>query len=291
MTLKELQPQLFEEFHRILKNDKMSHAYLFSGDFGSFDFAIYLTQSRFCQNLNDSLPCGNCRECRLIAENDFSDVKLIKPSGQVIKTATIRELMQDFSRSGFEGTTQVFIIQDCDKMHVNAGNSLLKAIEDPQSSFYIILLTNDESKVLPTIKSRTQIFRFPKNRILLINQAKRFGVLETQADILSELAKTPQHLEELLQNKRILNVIQACHRFTTILFEDEMKAYLEIGRLMQVALDKSDQELIFHLLPLFLEKKWQDKKSLRYLEKSYQIHQMWQKNVSFQNALEYMVIS
>lgn len=291
MELEHLQPQLFKEFNQILKSDRMNHAYLFSGDFASFDFALYLAKSRFCENLQDGLPCGECRECQLIAENEFSDVKIVKPSGQVIKTDTIRELMRDFSRSGFEGKSQVFIIQDCEKMHVNAANSLLKFIEEPQSSSYMILLTSDENKVLPTIKSRTQIFRFPKNKPLLIEQAEKAGVLKTQAEILAELAKTPKHLDELMQDKKILDVIQTCERFVTVLFKEKILAYLEIGRLVQVALEKSDQELVFQLLPLFLAKQFNQKESLVYLEKSYKAQQMWKSNVSFQNALEYMVIS
>ena len=236
-------------------------------------------------------PCGECRECQLIAENEFSDVKIVKPSGQVIKTDTIRELMRDFSHSGFEGKSQVFIIQDCEKMHVNAANSLLKFIEEPQSSSYMILLTSDENKVLPTIKSRTQIFRFPKNKPLLIEQAEKAGVLKTQAEILAELAKTPKHLDELMQDKKILDVIQTCERFVTVLLKEKMLAYLETGRLVQVALEKSDQELVFQLLPLFLAKQFNQKESLVYLEKSYKAQHMWKSNVSFQNALEYMVIS
>ncbi|MCY7151188.1 DNA polymerase III subunit delta' [Streptococcus gallolyticus subsp. gallolyticus] len=291
MELEHLQPQLFKEFNQILKSDRMNHAYLFSGDFASFDFALYLAKSRFCENLQDGLPCGECRECQLIAENEFSDVKIVKPSGQVIKTDTIRELMRDFSRSGFEGKSQVFIIQDCEKMHVNAANSLLKFIEEPQSSSYMILLTSDENKVLPTIKSRTQIFHFPKNKPLLIEQAEKAGVLKTQAEILAELAKTPKHLDELMQDKKILDVIQTCERFVTVLFKEKMLAYLETGRLVQVALEKSDQELVFQLLPLFLAKQFNQKESLVYLEKSYKAQQMWKSNVSFQNALEYMVIS
>lgn len=291
MELEHLQPQLFKEFNQILKSDRMNHVYLFSGDFASFDFALYLAKSRFCENLQDGLPCGECRECQLIAENEFSDVKIVKPSGQVIKTDTIRELMRDFSRSGFEGKSQVFIIQDCEKMHVNAANSLLKFIEEPQSSSYMILLTSDENKVLPTIKSRTQIFRFPKNKPLLIEQAEKAGVLKTQAEILAELAKTPKHLDELMQDKKILDVIQTCERFVTVLFKEKMLAYLETGRLVQVALEKSDQELVFQLLPLFLAKQFNQKESLVYLEKSYKAQQMWKSNVSFQNALEYMVIS
>ena len=62
----------------------------------------------------------------MIAQGDFSDVKLVEPQGQIIKTDTIRQLTREFSQSSFEGHAQVFIIRDADKMHVNAANSLLK---------------------------------------------------------------------------------------------------------------------------------------------------------------------
>lgn len=87
---------------------------------------------------------------------------IVAPQGNFIKTDTIRELVKNFSQSGFESSQQVFIIRDAEKMHVNAANSLLKVIEEPQSTIHIFLLTNQEEAVLPTIKSRTQIISFPK---------------------------------------------------------------------------------------------------------------------------------
>ncbi|HHV3400366.1 TPA: DNA polymerase III subunit delta', partial [Streptococcus agalactiae] len=143
--------------------------------------------------------------CRLIANGEFSDVKIIEPQGQLIKIETIKELTKDFSRSGFEGKSQVFIIKYCEKMHVNAANSLLKFIEEPQSSSYVILLTNDENNVLPTIKSRTQVFRFPKQLDMLVHQAEQAGLLKSQASLLAQVADDPKHLEILLTNKKLLD--------------------------------------------------------------------------------------
>jgi DNA polymerase-3 subunit delta' len=291
MKLEKLQPKRFKEFKQILKSKKMSHAYLFSGDFASFDMALYLAKSRFCENLQDNLPCGVCRECRLIEQEEFSDVKIIRPIGQIIKTETIKTLMRDFSRSGFEGKNQVFIIDGCEKLHPNAANSLLKYIEEPQSSSYMILLTSDDSKVLPTIKSRTQVFQFPKNRLLLVEQAEKSGLLKSQANILSDLAKTPSHLEELIQNKKRLDLIQVVERFIDVLFKDELLAYLEAAWMVRLANDKDEQEFIFQVLTILLAGRFNHEQSLSYLKKTYKAHLMWQSNVSFQNAIEYMVIS
>ena len=86
-------------------------------------------------------------------------------------------------------------------------------------------------------------------------------------------------------------MLQTIDRFISILFKDTATAYLETGHLVQVTLEKSEQELVFQLLPLFLAKQFNQKESLTYLEKSYRAQQMWRSNVSFQNVLEYMVIS
>lgn len=291
MELEKLQPKIFQEFQRILQSGKLSHAYLFSGDFASFEMAVLLAQSRFCDCPIDALPCGQCRSCRLIAENDFSDVKVIEPEGQMIKTATIRDLLREFSSSGFEGQSQVFIIRDADKMHTNAANSLLKFIEEPQSDTYMILLTQDESRILPTIKSRTQIFYFPKNRAYLIQQLEQEGLLKSQAEILADLSKDPTQAKEFAQNNKLLDLLKACERFTAILFDSKNLAYLEVSRLAQLASEKSEQEWVFQLLTFFLSKNYDKRETLSYLEAIYQAKKMWFSNVSFQNALEYMVIT
>lgn len=287
MDLKRTQPKLLEKFNTILQSDRMSHAYLFSGNFASLDMALYLAQSRFCEKRQSGLPCQKCRACRLIANGEFSDVKIIEPQGQLIKTETIKELTKDFSRSGFEGKSQVFIIKDCEKMHVNAANSLLKFIEEPQSSSYVILLTNDENNVLPTIKSRTQIFRFPKQLDMLVHQAEQAGLLKSQASLLAQVADDPKHLEILLANKKLLDYLNLSQQFVTTLAKDRQTAYLEVSRLTSQVVDKNDQAFVFQWLTIMLAKEGQ----LYDLENTYRAQQMWKSNVSFQNSLEYMVLS
>ena len=290
MELEKLQPKIFQEFKHILKSDRLNHAYLFSGDFASFEMALLLAKSRFCEQPADGLPCGECRSCRLIAANDFSDVRVVEPSGQLIKTETVRSLLREFSSSGFEGQSQVFIIRDADKMHVNAANSLLKFIEEPQSDSYIILLTRDDSKILPTIKSRTQIFHFPKNTVYLTRQLEQAGLLKNQAEILADLAKDWTQAEEFVQNSKMLDLLKACERFVSLLFKSKDLAFLEGARLTQIAADKSEQDWTFQILTLLLAKQYENRAALDYLEAVYQAKQMWLSNVNFQNALEYMVI-
>lgn len=291
MDLERLQPKLFTEFKAILETKRLNHAYLFSGDFASLDMALYLAQSRFCESPKDQLPCGNCRSCQLIARNEFSDVKYLESVGQIIKTETVKELMSNFSRTGFEGTSQVFIIRDCEKMHLNAANSLLKFIEEPQSDSYMFLLTSDANKVLPTIKSRCQIFNFPKNINYLTEVAEKAGLLKTNAQLFAQVAKDASDLEKLVQNKKNLDLLQASQRFYQIWQKNTDQAYLEVSRLTQIATDKNEQELVLQFLMLLLGKGSVSQKKVVDLQKINKARLMWISNVSFQNALEYMVIS
>ncbi|MGT2661211.1 DNA polymerase III subunit delta' [Streptococcus urinalis] len=290
MTIQELQPKLFETFTNIIQSGRLNHAYLFSGDFASLDMAIYIAKSIFCQSKLNDLPCQTCRVCRLIDKGEFPDLKIIEPSGQIIKTEVIKEVMKDFTKTGLEGEKQVFIIRDCDKMHINAANSLLKYIEEPQSQSYIFLLTSDDNKVLPTIKSRTQVFHFPKNRSVLLEYALQKGLLKTQADILVEISKDPKDLEKKLDSKAS-QLIQTCQKWVALLKRDSDQAYLEISKLVQQATDKFEQEMVFQILMIIFSKQIEGNEDLIWIEKIYNAQQMWMNYVSFQNALEYMILS
>lgn len=287
MELNELQPDLLRRFNHILQTGHMSHAYLFSGEFGAMEMAVYLAQSRFCEQLKDSLPCGECRSCQLIREHEFADLKIIEPEGQVIKTETIRELTKDFSRSGFEGEAQVFIVKEADKMHQNAANSLLKMIEEPQSQTYIILLTADENRMLQTIKSRCQVFRFLKNTNYLEELLLKEGLLPRPAKLLAAVSNSPEEALILAQDKKIIDLCATIEQFTKTLLKQETTTYLEVARLASVANDKSTQAFSFNLLIFLLEAS--QRPSL--LSQLYQAYQMWLANVSFQNALEYFVLA
>jgi len=218
----------------------------------------------------------------LIAQGDFSDVKLVEPQGQIIKTDTIRQLTREFSQSSFEGQAQVFIIRDADKMHVNAANSLLKFIEEPQSQIYIFLLTADDSRMLPTIKSRAQLFYFPKNRAYLEELLQKEGLLLTQAKVLADFAKDDVQALDLAKDNKILDLITTVERFTQSLLSNQDPVQCS---------EKSEQEMVWAFLTYQLGKDIQNPQARRWLDLVYEARKMWLANVSFQNVMEYMVLS
>ena len=288
--LKDLQPLVYQQFVTILEQGRLAHAYLFSGDFASFEMALFLSQALFCQEKIGVHPCGKCRSCRLIESNDFSDVTIVAPQGNFIKTDTIRELVKNFSQSGFESSQQVFIIRDAEKMHVNAANSLLKVIEEPQSTIHIFLLTNQEEAVLPTIKSRTQIISFPQNLPYLERILEEEGLLKTQASLIARLVSSQEEAKRLATNKSFIDLLDQAKKFTELLLTDSNRAYLQVGVLVSLAVEKAEQGRLFDVLSLLLAERLTEMIAREKMDAVLKAKKMWQANVSLQNCLEYLTM-
>lgn len=288
--LRQLQPSIFQRFVTILEQGRLAHAYLFSGDFASYEMAIFLSQSLFCGEKVGVLPCQNCRTCRLIEAGEFSDVTLLAPQGSIIKTETVRELVKNFSQSGFESSMQVFIIQDAEKMHANAANSLLKVIEEPQSDIHIFLLTNQEEAVLPTIKSRTQIIGFPKNLLALERMLEEEGLLKSEASLLARLVSSQEEARKLAENKNFLDLIGQSKKFIDLLLGNPNQAYLQVGTLVALASEKAEQGRLFDLLSLLLAERMMEESAREQMDAVLKAKHMWQANVSLQNSLEFLTL-
>ncbi len=288
--LKDLQPLVYQQFVTILEQGRLAHAYLFSGDFASFEMALFLSQALFCQEKVGVHPCGKCRSCRLIESNDFSDVTIVAPQGNFIKTDTIRQLVKNFSQSGFESSQQVFIIRDAEKMHVNAANSLLKVIEEPQSTIHIFLLTNQEEAVFPTIKSRTQIISFPQNLPYLERILEEEGLLKTQASLIARLVSSQEEAKRLATNKSFIDLLDQAKKFTELLLTDSNRAYLQVGVLVSLAVEKAEQGRLFDVLSLLLAERLTEMITREKMDAVLKTKKMWQANVSLQNCLEYLTM-
>ncbi|MGQ7374259.1 DNA polymerase III subunit delta' [Streptococcus suis] len=288
--LRQLQPSIFQRFVTILEQGRLAHAYLFSGDFASYEMAIVLSQSLFCQEKVGVLPCQHCRTCRLIEAGEFSDVTLLAPQGNIIKTETVRELVKNFSQSGFESSKQVFIIRDAEKMHANAANSLLKVIEEPQSDIHIFLLTNQEEAVLPTIKSRTQIIGFPKNLPALERMLEEEGLLKSEASLLARLVSSQEEARKLVENKHFLVLIGQSKKFIDLLLGNPNQAYLQVGTLVALASEKAEQGRLFDMLSLLLAERMMEESAREQMDAVLKAKHMWQANVSLQNSLEFLTL-
>ena len=288
--LKDLQPVQFDRFVRILDQNQLNHAYLFSGLFGGLDMAKFLAKSLFCTDKVGVLPCEKCRNCKLIEEEEFPDVTMIKPINQIIKTERIRELVSQFSQAGIESQQQVFIIEQAEKMHPNAANSLLKVIEEPQSEAYIFFLTSDEEKILPTIRSRTQIFHFKKQEEKLILLLEQLGLVKKKATLLAQLSLSQAEAEKLINQASFWTLVDESERLLTWLVAKKKESYLQVAKLASLADDKEKQDQVLRILEILCGQDILQARVRVILQDLLEARKMWQANVSFQNAMEYLVL-
>lgn len=288
--LRACQPLQFERFVHILEQGQLNHAYLFSGNFGSLEMALFLSKSLFCSEENGIFPCEKCRNCKLIEQEEFPDVTMIKPQNQVIKTERIRELVGQFSQSGIENQRQVFIIEQAEKMHVNAANSLLKVIEEPQSEIYIFFLTNDEEQMLPTIRSRTQIFQFKKQVSTLISQLEEAGLVKNKAKLLAQFSQSQTEADKLVHQAGFWTLVDESERLFSWLLASKKESYLQVAKLTSLADDKEKQDQVLRILEVLAGQEIFNVSARNILQHLIQARKMWRANVSFQNALEYLVL-
>ncbi|EFR89089.1 DNA polymerase III subunit delta' [Listeria marthii FSL S4-120] len=158
-----MQPVVMKIFSKSVRENRLSHGYLFEGSSGTGKkrTALWLAQSLFClESTETELACGKCANCTRIASHNHPDVHLLEPDGASIKIDQVRALKQELSKRGMESDQKVVIIYDADKMTVQSANSLLKFIEEPEGGLLLLFLTTNPGQILPTIQSRLQPVTF-----------------------------------------------------------------------------------------------------------------------------------
>lgn len=133
-------------------------AVIFDGPFGSGKkaAAAYAAAALLCRAKNGR-PCGVCPACVQAAAGSHPDIFLFNPEGGNILIDQVRELRRQSFIAPNQSPFKVFIINRADRMNPPAQNALLKVLEEPTSSVFI-LLTENAGALLQTVRSRCRIY-------------------------------------------------------------------------------------------------------------------------------------
>jgi DNA polymerase-3 subunit delta' len=161
---------------RMITAGRLPHSLLLAGPegVGKKQFAIEVARSLVCTA--DERPCGRCPACRRadvfsipkpdkkdefeeVLFSEHPDIGLVIPYKRNILIGAIRDLEREANFRPFEARSRVFIIDDADRLNA-AANALLKTLEEPPSTAYIILVSARPDRLLTTIRSRCQVIRF-----------------------------------------------------------------------------------------------------------------------------------
>lgn len=168
----ESQKIVYKTLTNEVKKNKYSHAYLFeaNGNPDAFSLVLAFAKMLLCpNNYSNNDNCVNCTICERIDKNIYSDLKIIEPDGMWIKKEQLDELQKEFSTKSVESNKKVYIINEAEKLNVQASNSMLKFLEEPEEGIIAILITNNVYQLLSTIVSRCQIISLAKSTDKNIN--------------------------------------------------------------------------------------------------------------------------
>ena len=149
--------QIIEHFKNAITTDKVSHAYIISGekDSGKKMLAEAFAATLLCET-NGRDACGECRSCKQAVDHNHPDIRYVtheKPT--TISVEDIRQqINNDIVIKPYASAHKIYIVDQAEKMNKMAQNALLKTIEEPPEYGVILLLTTNAAGFLPTILSR-----------------------------------------------------------------------------------------------------------------------------------------
>ncbi|MBO0601915.1 DNA polymerase III subunit delta' [Sporosarcina sp. E16_3] len=238
-----------KRFTTLLNNNRLVHAYLFEGD--GNELAMWLTKQVFCKIISDE-PCGECSSCRRINVHNHPDVHVIEPDGQAIKIDQIRLLQKEAAYKGVEGSKQVFIIKQADRMNPQASNALLKFLEEPFQDTLSILIADKRDSILPTILSRVQTIRIDVSNSLE-REARSKGY--TSHKSLPILSTVMTSIEEFEKHQEVVDEWTALIRATFELSQTQATLSVQTAWLERFS-DKSTQLISIRLVQSYVKSLW-----------------------------------
>jgi len=159
-------PTAVAAVHAML-GSSVPHAILISGpaSVGKVSLALDLAAGLLCTgSTGTDRPCRACRTCRMVQHGNHGDLHELAPSGAGMQIrigdegspepGTVRHLISELVLLPIEGGQRVAIVRDADRMGDEAQGAMLKTLEEPPPGTTLILCTDDEERMLPTIRSR-----------------------------------------------------------------------------------------------------------------------------------------
>lgn len=148
------QPRAVAFLERVVR-EGASHAYLFAGPQGTGkEQAAYAFAAAL---LCPERGCGRCEVCRRALTGVHPDLVVVRRKGRFILVDQVREeVILDALLKPYEAPVRVYVVLEADTMDTEAGNALLKLLEEPPAHVHFILVSSGPERLLPTIISRCQ---------------------------------------------------------------------------------------------------------------------------------------
>lgn len=207
--------EIKEYLFNISKTENVSQSYLFVGTegIGKLLFAKEFAKTILCMQ-DEKKPDCECKSCKCFVGQNHPDFSVINEEGNTIKIEQIREMISKVLEQPIVSNKKVYIINDCEKMTIEAQNCLLKTLEEPPKFAMIILISSRENLILNTIKSRCMTLKF---KDISKEELKKYamdtlGYTEVTEDLLesfegsiAQAIKKKEHQDIMAQIKSVVD--------------------------------------------------------------------------------------
>ncbi|MEH7460476.1 DNA polymerase III subunit delta' [Bacillus sp. JJ1127] len=238
-----------------LINKKVSHAYLFNGEAGTFkkETSLLFIKSLFCLENSEGIPCNECRNCNRINNNVHPDVVIISPEeGGSIKKEQIQQLHKEISYTSTELSKKIYIIDRVEMLTTSAANSLLKFLEEPDGNTTTILIAENIQKVLSTIQSRCQILNFLVSP--MEEYEEELSAANLSQDIVKLLTRMTNNIDKaisLAKEQWFMDLyLQIVNLMKSLM---EPAVFIEIIKLLKLIDTKEKESILFKFINIWLK--------------------------------------
>ena len=149
------QQHVVQTFTNALNQQKLHHAYLFTGTrgVGKTTIARILAKCLNCETGITATPCGTCSSCQEIDQGRFVDLYEVDAASRT-KVEDTRELLDNVQYSPSKGRFKIYLIDEVHMLSGHSFNALLKTLEEPPEHVKFLLATTDPQKLPATVLSR-----------------------------------------------------------------------------------------------------------------------------------------
>lgn len=204
------QPEVVRRLGAMLTRGRFPHAMLFTGPagVGKLAAAHTLAQILLCPNraAGSAEACDVCDACIKVKAELHADVHVVTTDERTLKVDDVRDATRSLQLHPMEGVGKVLIIPGAEVMNNQAQNALLKTLEEPPGTAYLILTTSRPRAILPTVLSRCQRVAFlpiPRQELADLLVRER-AIPEGQALLLAAMAQGSLEVARSLEPAQVI---------------------------------------------------------------------------------------
>jgi DNA polymerase-3 subunit delta' len=184
---------ILERFRALVKNERLAHAYLFTGPAGVGKAETALAVARLVNCLEKCEEDCTCPSCTKVRNGNHPDILVLQrpeDKREIVISQVREEVIPKFSMRALEGRCKVLIVKEADLMYAEASNAFLKTLEEPTRHSLIILTSAVPGKLFRTITSRCHEVRFfPIGHARLVTRLENeYDVTSSEAQILAKFS-------------------------------------------------------------------------------------------------------